>query len=69
MKLTACKDCKHMISPFVNKTPPGGRTSFKCAAVKNEPIFDPLEGIFEQPKQKYCREVNGGNCVFFEVRE
>ena len=66
--MTACKHCKHMLDLYKNVQAGKIWYSFKCAAVKNEPLFDPIEGTYEEPEYKYCREVNGGNCVFFEVK-
>lgn len=42
----------------------------RCAAVHEQPVADYVNGYIPGPKDKgemkYCRDVNNGNCQFFQ---
>jgi hypothetical protein len=64
-KGTACAECKHLIAS-------GDRSlwyNLFCGSSPQPLQFDPLTGLWRKPEPrfKFVREVNCGNCPLFEA--
>ena len=70
MPKTACNQCLNRI---VNEKSNGEHIWYNntCKAKKNEKQFNPITGEMEYSDKVYvyCRELNRGDCEFFEEKE
>ena len=63
--MTACKDCKEIArGPHINIW-----YNHRCLAVREPNSFDYMSGEMRLGDYAYCRDVNHGNCEYFEKRE
>lgn len=65
-KLTACKNCKHLI---VRGNPSLWYNLFCGARTTMGTDFDPYHGDYYESDEKHIREVNKGNCPHYKKRE
>lgn len=60
---TACRDCKHI------QQSEKSHYHDRCSAFYDNEVFDHYTGVSIKVSNRYCRDINKGNCSYFKKRK